>query len=112
MCAKIAYGFWEKRSTVSSVCSLSCQKKVKETDILVDKPKREKPKTVCTPENIAAVTESVCETPSISIHRRSQQLNISQTSMSRFFPKNLGMTPYKVQLGQELESTDHSFLLL
>ena len=29
-------------------------KKVKETDILTDKPKREKPKTVCTPENIAA----------------------------------------------------------
>ena len=48
-------------------------KKVKETGILIDKPKREKPKTVRTPENIAAVAESVCEAPSISIHRRSQQ---------------------------------------
>ena len=38
--------------------------KVKETDILIDKPKREKPKTVCTPENIAAVAESLCEVPS------------------------------------------------
>ena len=38
-------------------------KKVKETGILVYKPKREKPKTVRTPENIAAVTESVCKVP-------------------------------------------------
>ena len=46
MCAKIAYGFWKKRSTISSVFSLSCEKKVKETGIRLDKPKREKPKTV------------------------------------------------------------------
>ena len=32
---------------------------VKETDILIDKPKREELKTVRTPENIAAVAESV-----------------------------------------------------
>ena len=46
-------------------------RKVKETGILIDKPKRGKPKTVRTPENIAAVAESVCEAPSISIQRRS-----------------------------------------
>ena len=35
---------------------------VKEVNgILIDKPMREKPKTVRTPENIAAVAESVCE---------------------------------------------------
>ena len=44
--------------TVRSICSLSCEK-VKETGILNDKPKRENPKTVRTPENIAAVAESV-----------------------------------------------------
>ena len=33
-------------------------KKVKETGILIDKPKREKLKAVRTPENIAAVAES------------------------------------------------------
>ena len=38
-------------------------KKMKETGILIDKPKREKPTTVCAPENIAAVAESVCEAP-------------------------------------------------
>ena len=35
-------------------------KKVKEIGILIVKPKREKPKTVSTSENIAAVAESVC----------------------------------------------------
>ena len=49
--------------------------KVKETGILIDKPKREMPKIVRTPENIAAVVAST------SIHRRSQQLNISATSL-------------------------------
>ena len=34
--------------------------KIKETGILIDKLKREKPKAVPTPENIAAVAESVC----------------------------------------------------
>ena len=52
-------------------------KRVNGTDILIDKPKSEKPKTVHTPENIAAVAKSECEKPSTSIHRRSQQLNIS-----------------------------------
>ena len=45
---------------------------MKETSILVDKPKREKPKKVSIPENFAAVAESVREVPSTSsIHRRS-----------------------------------------
>ena len=48
------------------------EKKVKETGILIDKPKHEKPKTVCTRENIADRQNSVCEAPSTSIHRRSQ----------------------------------------
>ena len=71
-------------------------KKVKETGILTDKPKRERPKTVLTPENIAAVAEAL----STSIHRHSQQLNISEISLRRILHKDLGMAPYKVQLFQ------------
>ena len=82
-------------------------KKVKETAILIDKLKREKSKTVRTPENIAAVEESVCEAPSTSIHRRSQQLNISVGSLRRILHKDLGMTPYKVRLVQPLKPIDH-----
>ena len=49
-------------------------KKVKETGFIINKPKREKPKIVRIPENIAAVAESVCEAPTTSIYRRSQQI--------------------------------------
>ena len=66
---------------------------MKETDVLIDKLKREKPRTVRTPENIAAVAESVCEAQSTSIHRRSLQLNISEASLKRILHKDLGMTP-------------------
>ena len=82
-------------------------KKVNETDILIDKPKRAKPKTVLTPENIAAVAESVREAPSTSIHRCSQQFNISETSLRRILHKDLCMTTYKRQLVQELKPIDH-----
>ena len=72
----------------------------KKTAILIDKPKTEKPKTMRTPENIAVVAESVCEAPLISIHCRSQQLNISETSLRRILHTDLGIMPYKVQLVQ------------
>ena len=68
-------------------------KKVKETGILIDKPKRKIPKTVGTLENIAAMAESECEALLTSIHSRSQQLNISETSLRGILHKDLGMTP-------------------
>ena len=80
--------------------------KAKETGILIDKPKCEKPETVHTHENIAAVTESVCEAPSTSIHRRSQQLNISEHHSDEFCIKSLVWS--KVQLVQELKPIEHS----
>ena len=83
-------------------------KKVKETGILIHRPKREKPKTpVRTPENISVVVESVNEVPATSIHSPSQQLNISKTSLRQILHKDLGMTPYKVQLVHELKPIDH-----
>ena len=81
MCAKIAYGFWKKRSTVSSVCPLSCER-TEETGILIDKPKR-------TLEYIATMTETVREASSTSIDCRSQQLNIWEISMRRILHKAL-----------------------
>ena len=80
-------------------------KKAKQTDILIDKPKRQKPKIVRTPENISAVAESVCEAPSTSIHRRSQQLNISETSLRRILHKDLGMKSYvETSIGSGVEA--------
>ena len=83
------------------------KKKVKEAGIIINNPKREKPKPMRTPENIAAVAESVCAAPSTTIHRRSQQLNISEILLRRILHKDLGMMPYKVQLVQELKPIDH-----
>ena len=73
-------------------------KKVKEIGILIDKLKCEKSKTVRTPKDIAAVAESVREAPHV--------VN-SETSLRRILHKVLGMTPYKVQLVQELKSIYH-----
>ena len=85
-----------RRETPSAPSVRYLVKKMKETGILIDKTKREKPNTMRTPENIAAVAESVCEAPSTSIHRCSQQLNISETSLRGNVPKDFDMTPYKV----------------
>ena len=81
--------------------------KVKETGILIHKLKREKPKPVLTLENIAVVAESVHEAPSTLIHRRSQELNISEILVRQISHKDLGMTLYKVQLVQELKPINH-----
>ena len=78
MCVKIAYRFWKKRSTVSSVCPLSCEKSERNWH------------------------------PPTSAHRPSQQFNISETLLRRILHKDLGMMPYTiVQLVQELKPIDH-----
>ena len=46
-------------------------KKLKETGILIDIPQREMPKTMRTPENIAAVAGSMRDAQSASVHRHS-----------------------------------------
>ena len=48
-------------------------KKVQECCLVIEKTKREKPKTMPTPGNIAAVAESVRQGPSKSIYCRPQQ---------------------------------------
>ena len=60
-------------------------KKVKETGILIDKPKREKQKTVRTPGNIAALAE---------------------TALRQIAHKDPGTMPYIGQLVQELKPID------
>ena len=92
-CVRKLHTDFERREAPSALYVRYLLKKMKETDILIDNPKREKPKTVRRPESITAVAESVCEAPSTSIHRRSQQLNISETSLRRILHKDVGMTP-------------------
>ena len=104
-CVRKLRTYFGRRAAPSAPYVRCLVKKVKETGILIDKLKREKLKTVHIHENIAAVEESVCEALSTSIHR--QQLNISETSLRRILHRDLGMTPYKAELVQELKSIDH-----
>ena len=62
---------------------------------------------MCTDENIPAVGGNEVEAPSTLIHRLSQQLNISKTSLRRILRKDFGMTSNKGQLDQELKPMDH-----
>lgn len=82
--------------------------KVRETGMLVDNTHGPRRVTVCTDENVAAVAESVRLDPGTSTRHRSQQLNISRTSLRRILHKNLGLFAYKVQLSQQLKEHDHS----
>ena len=72
---------------------------MKETGIVIDKPKCEELKIVRTPENIAAVAESLCE------ERHQHQFTVVLNNYT--FHKDFGITPYKVQLVQELQPIGH-----
>ena len=58
-CVRKLHMDFGRREAPSAPYVLYVVKKVKEASILIDKPKREKPKTVRTPKNVAAVTESM-----------------------------------------------------
>lgn len=65
-------------------------KRVRETGSLLDKTTRVRTRPVRSTENIAAVAQSVREQPSTSTRHRSQELNISRTSLRRILHKDLG----------------------
>ena len=79
-CVRKLHTDFGKTEVLSSSYIHYLVKKVKETGILIDKSKSEKPKTVHALENIAAAADRVHEAPSTSIHRYSQQLDIPETS--------------------------------
>ena len=56
-------------------------RKFKETGSAGDLSNSGRPKSVRTPQNIAAVKESVRENPKLSVSRRSQELGISSISL-------------------------------
>jgi len=83
-------------------------KRIRQIGSLLDKAIRSHARPVRSTENIAAVAQSVLEQPSTSTCHRSQNLNISRTSLRRILNK-IGMKPYKVQLVQELKPYDDAF---
>lgn len=59
-------------------------------------------------ENIEAVSASVAADNTISVRRRSQQLNLSKSTLHRILTKDLHFHAYKIQLTQELKPRDHA----
>jgi predicted transcriptional regulator len=58
-------------------------------------------------DNIAAVSESVAESPGTSLCHRSQQLDIPRSTMQRILVRDLHLHAYKIQLTREVKPTDH-----
>lgn len=82
-------------------------KKFEETGSVENIKPPGRPRNVRTSENIAIVSESVVSEPTMSIPRRSQELDISSTSLWRILHLDLHLHPYKIQLTQELKPIDH-----
>lgn len=82
--------------------------KFKSTGSVQNIPTTTRTRSGRSPENIAAVSESVEEDPNLSIPRRSQHLGLSTMTTWRILRKDLALKPYKVQLVQELKPADHS----
>jgi len=82
-------------------------KKFEETGSIMDSKLPVRHCTSRSLDNIAAVSESVAQSPGTSIRHRSQQLDIPRSTMQRIFTKDLHLLVYKIQLTQELKPTDH-----
>jgi len=82
-------------------------KKFEETGSIMESKLPARYRTGRSLDNIAAVSESDAESSGISIRHRSQQLNIPRSTMQRILMKDLHLHAYKIQLTQELKSTDH-----
>lgn len=89
------------KSTVQSLVA-----RFVETCSVGDLKKSSSPRTTRSSENVAAA-ESVRETPGTSIQHRSQELNISRTSLQGILTKDLYLHAYKIQLCQELKPLDY-----
>ena len=58
-------------------------------------------------ESVAAVRKSLYGNPKTSTRHRSQELNLSRTTLRQILTKDLIMHAYKIQLTQELRPSDH-----
>jgi len=65
-----------------------------------------RPKSSRTPHNVAAVWDSVVHSPSKSVRRRSQELEINRESVQRILIADLHMYPYRIQIKQKLTPDD------
>lgn len=77
--------------------------KFRKTDMLLDYPRSPCNRTVRTNENMTDAAESVRRNPRTSTRYRSQQINISRTSLRRILYKDLGLFASKFQVTKKLK---------
>jgi hypothetical protein len=75
-------------------------KKFEETGSIMDSKLPVCHRTGQSLDNIAAVSESVAESPGAFLHHCSQQLDILRSTMQRIFAKDLRLHAYKIHLTQ------------
>ncbi|CAH1955700.1 unnamed protein product [Acanthoscelides obtectus] len=93
------------RNNVPSVNTIHhLELKFEQAGEVKDLPRSSRARTVRTPETIEAVRESVVERPETSTRHRSQELGIPLCTLLK---KDLYLRPYKIQLTQELQPSDH-----
>ena len=89
------------RSTI-----LRLVKKFKKTGSVHDMNRSGKPKASRSPENLSNVDQSVTGDRRKLVRRRSQELGLSRSSLSRILLKDLNMHPYKDPTAQTLSERD------
>lgn len=57
-------------------------------------------------ENIQQVRDSVEQESSTSIRHRAQELGLSRTVLHNVLTKDLNLSPYKIQMAQQLQEND------
>jgi len=82
-------------------------KKFEETGSIMDSKLPVRHRARRSLDNIAAVSESVAESPGTSIRHCSQELDIPRSTMQRTLTKDLHLHAYRIELTQELKPTDH-----
>ena len=83
-------------------------KSFRERGSVADKPHPGPSAKVQKEENILAVCNALNKSPTNSLRRISQQVNISVSSVYRIVKWNLHLYPYKIQLVQSLAPNDYS----
>lgn len=100
--------FFGKHNRPTELAIQNLVKKFEKTGSVLNIPTPVHTRPARSVENIAAVRDSVAESRTVSVRRRSQRLGLSNTSTWRIMSKDLHLRAYKIQLVQELKPADHS----
>jgi transposase len=103
---RIFRGIFGRRNPMNQSTVQRMIKKFEETGSIMDSKLPVRHHSRRSVDNIAAVRESVAESPGSSSRHRLQKLDITRSTMQRTLKKDLHLLDYKIQLTKELKSTD------